>query len=253
MEATQPARKPRVKLWRVAVLLCLVMFGLWFLSVVGTHIMVWRYARAESAYPGADIMPQSLPDKRIANLSNGTNISAFGFSFRVPWPKVAFRNDGKSFVFTKFESGAIVSVWDQSQTPIGPGIPAGASNSQTEDMNRFFGRKAVASRYGYFKAMMDASPRDISFFHPRANGKAMVLLALKSIHVQKATAVYLVASTSVQGYQIGDPEKLPKAIQLILFDAKDREYCLILHGTTGPGALTQESINAIVASFQPPQ
>jgi len=218
------------------------------------HIALWDLARKESVDPRASIMPQSLPDKRIADLSNGTDISAFGFSFRVPWPKLVARHDVRSIVFANFDDGSSINIVDESQDPIGPGLLANATPQDAEAANVVFGRKTVASRYGFFKAMMDASPRDASFFQSRArNAKAMTLLAEKDAILMKATVIYLVASSRVQGYQIGDPGAGPSIVQLRLFDSKDREYWIILHGTTGSGTLTQESINAIVASFVPPQ
>ena len=83
----------------------------------------------------------------------------------------------------------------------------------------------------------------------------MMLLTMKSMDIPEGTTViYSVTDAHIRGFQFGDPKKEPMLIQLLLFDDHDRAMKLTLKGPRGSTqpVLTQEQINAIIASVRPP-
>jgi hypothetical protein len=246
------ARKPRVKLVRLLILFGLVFLLLWSLAPVAMSAMVWYSAR-EIVHdtPEVAVMPQPLINLALADLSSGIAIEQFGYTVRFPWSKVNVRRDFKSATSLGFEGGAGVLLMNPADAINGLDAYRG---SQEATMRKLVGDKAFQSRFDFFATELQSSPADMGLLHSRArNARAIVLLGLKGMEVDKGTtAIYPVSSSSVRGFQIGDPKTTPQLVRLILFDHKDREMEIILHGSkTGPG-LTQEQVNGIVASVQTP-
>ena len=243
----QSKGKQRVSWKRIG----LALVALWVVGQIGEDVIYWHGARSAAGDPAAAIVPQTLPDKALADLSSGTAVMLVGTSLRVPWTAVTSRFEKRDFARINFADGHKVTLIAMG------GVADALSMGKTEEMEssiRAFGQKAVRSNYEMEKEKLDASPKDVSILNsPTENVRLAILLRLKRIEMGDEKASYVVGSERVHGFQIGDPAER-NMVQLMLFDAEDREMWVIVSGPKPGlvGALTQEQLNAIVASIVPP-
>jgi len=237
-----------IKSWVWCGVILLAIYGA---SAAAMNVMVWHEARGVlREHPEYALLPQPLTDTKIADLSGGATVYRFGYKIQVPWTKVVAEKPTQSIVFPTFTDGGNMLIWD----PPSAGSLASTARGQTaEDRANaaaLYGTQEVSSNYEFTAAAMRETGSEISLFQPKIkNLRAMMLLFAKSTH--KATAIYAVSGGHFHGFQTGDP-KVPGVVQLLLFDEKDRELSLWIGGTKKVAGVTQEQLNAMVASIQPP-
>lgn len=245
---TEHAKK-RVNWKRVGLCLLILLGGLWLVEPLVLHVEVWYLARKESRDPRLSILPQRMPDTAMASLEGGSEERAFGYAVDLPW-KVIKRSDSKTFSVWSFENGSRISFVNEEGEP--PGQMLVKSGTPAAQAQAVYGSLEQGSRYEWFKAEFEARPSDISFWHSRAgNVRAMVFLLSKAGMIGKATAVYSLAAGGMHGFQVGDPQIHTTSVCLWLFDAKDREFWMILRRSPNGTGFTQEQINAVIASMRP--
>ena len=212
---------------------------------------VWWMAKREARDPRGAVMPQPLSNSEVADLSDGSQVEAFGYSLRLPW-KVSKRSDRRTLSTLTLSNGASVTLVDNKDDPSGPGILAKSTPREAATYRIMYGDEAMSSRYAFIRAEFRASPSDVSFWHSRAsNLGTMTNLIAKDGMIGKANVVYSLAVGSMRGFQVGNPGQSTPAVWLRLFDGNDREIWIILRRPLA-GEWTQKQINAIVASIRPP-
>lgn len=249
--------KRRITWKRVVAIVILTWVGLWLLSLPIGHVMAWYEAKQIAGEDrNTALLPQPLPDMRVADLRDGMTISRFGYNIRVPWTKAQAGRDFKTIAYTSFDDGSSLLIINPAEhMDLLSGVP-GQKLDAVEGLRPLLGDEAVRSHYDYEKAVLNAQPSEISLFHStKRNVRVNLLLAMKGIQIRDGvSAIYSVAGGSVRGFQFGDPQKLPTSIRLLLFDDHDRALELVLRGpkTGNRPAVTQEQINAIIASITIP-
>lgn len=236
------------KFWAWTGVVCLL---LWGARAVGVHVMIWHEAREDlRRYPEFALAPQPLRDTKVADLGAGATIERFGYRIQVPWTKVVAEKSAKSVTVLTFTDGGEMLIWD---SPAAMGLASAARGQTAEDRAKaatLYGALEVSSNYEFTAAAMHETGSEIGLFQPKIkNMRATMLLFAKFPH--KATAIYSVSGGHFRGFQTGDP-KVPGVVQLLLFDEKDRELDLWIGGTKTVAGVTQEQLNAMVASIQPP-
>ena len=72
------------------------------------------------------------------------------------------------------------------------------------------------------------------------------------MHSLSVRPIYTIANGEFRGYQFGDPDNPPYDTHIDLFDGDSRHLAFDISGLEGHAqVLTQEEINAMVASIQP--
>jgi len=250
-------RRMLIGLVLLCVLLLQVAVMIWELQPVIAHVMLWHTAREIALEnPNVALMPQPLADTRVGTLKDGMSISCFGYVIQVPWATTKVMKDFKTVAIFGFADGSSLQIFDPADhMDMLKATPADEA-AQREGLRPLLGDDAVRSHYDYANAELYARPNEIAFFHSRhRNARAMMLLTMKSMDIPEGTTViYSVTDAHIRGFQFGDPKKVPMLIQLLLFDDHDRAMKLTLKGPRGSTqpVLTQEQINAIIASVRPP-
>jgi hypothetical protein len=241
---------------RVGVCLAIIFAALWLLDVVVTHVSVWRIARQVGLDdPIVTLVPQPLRDKSIANLKDGMTIARFGYSVQVPWAKAKVVKDYPSVAVRGFEDGSSLMIFNPADHIDVLTMHSGNEAAVREAYRPLLGDQATKSHFGYAQVELNTRPGEVSLFHSRrSNARSYMLLSMKSLDIPKGvTEIYTISSPSLRGFQFGDPQLSPTFIELLLFDGRDRALELIFKGPRGGTrpVLTQEQINAMVASMRP--
>jgi hypothetical protein len=247
----------RVSWKRVGLTLLLIFVGLWLLYPLTMDLLVLYFAHETAReHPLVALVPQLLTDTRRADLRDGVTVSRFGYSLQVPWTKVKAKNDLKTVTMVDFDDGSRMLLFDPATQADMVSQMGELKPAQAKIMREVFSNGELTSHYDFAKATLEANPTDISIFHSRTrNTRTLTLLETKFLYiVQDPSAIYSVSAGRMRGFQSGDPQKSPMFIQLFLFDPKDHMLQLILNGPRGSTqpVLTQEQINAIIASVRPP-
>jgi hypothetical protein len=109
---------------------------------------------------------------------------------------------------------------------------------------------------------MLVTPEQVKWWRFRSsqNEKAALLLLLKFVsltessplHTLTIRPIYTIVSGEFRGFQFGNPDIPLYDTRIDLFDGADRHLAFDIGGLEGHGqVLTQEEINAMVASIRP--
>jgi hypothetical protein len=242
----------RVSWKRIGLCLAIIFAALWLMLILQAQLSAWWIARQVGRdHPIAELLPQPLKDNNIADLKDGMAISRFGYSVQVPWVKAKAVKDWKSAAVIHFEGDTGLVITNPSNYLDLLTNDAAYRNA----LRPLLGDQATKSHLDYLQVELNARPEAVSIFNSRHfNARLYLLLAMKSLAIPEGTTViYTLKSPSLNGFQFGDPGKSPTKVQLVLFDRADRALTLTIRGATNGTrpALTQEQINAIVASIRP--
>lgn len=195
--------------------------------------------------------PVALRNRGSVPLSN-ISIEAQGFRLFLP-QGVSVVSDKGTWNFVRLPSGGFVEIESPSL------------NSTTLMMIDprpavFVPKPAPNSTYSLMEAILSATPGEVKWWRFRSAENLRIdrLLELKfllqfelSPRHPSIQPIYPVASTTVRGYQFGNPDVAPYEVEVELFNSADRSLALKFQGPKGHGRLvTQETLNAIVASIQ---
>jgi hypothetical protein len=198
-------------------------------------------------------IPQSM--KIESGSAPVSTITAFDYSFSVPWPDCLPIYSGTSLVaWACSETNVTVACFSPSE-----GLySAILSNVSTENdgrsqvMREWFGLEGVVNTNFHLCAQaLEVTPGDISLFdsNRELSGK-WILLCMKAVIVPLNTSeVYSFEYNGIKGFQFGNPS-VGKRIHLLLFDQMDREVQLAVGRRTNSSiSITQADINTIITTF----
>ncbi len=236
---------------RVGFTILLTLVGLEVLALAVGHVQMWNMAR-ETSDPRRSLVPQTITDKSLADIQGGITISRFGYSVQVPWGRVKDTQEWKVGTLVVFEDSSRILIENPANYVDVIGS-ASDSRAMRSALRPLLGEEAVRSHYDHLRVELQTRPSDASLFS-RSNQRVFLLLNTKFMEIPAGTtAIYNVSTSGLRGFQFGDPAMTPTVIKLLLFDEQDRALRITFRGPTvsRQPALTQEQINAIVASIRP--
>ena len=235
-------------------MLCLVA-----LILLGAYYVLspWIFAEGLKSDPQFSLVPVSLPNKSEARLA-GATIESGAFSFQVPKDSEAH----------KFASGqeTVVSLangwmWIKSPERDAGDLSLRSLVERDKSVQSLLEKESLPSEYQLRKAALSATPQSVTWWRFRfsQNRRAAALLMMKffvltyASHASKFRGpIFEISSREMRGFQFGDPDTPPYEAHLDVFDGSNRHFVIDAEGAEGHGRiLTQEEINAVVASIRP--
>lgn len=137
-----------------------------------------------------------------------------------------------------------------------------ASVRSDNNAEKLLSHEMLHSQFKLTQAAMLATPEQVKWWRFRSsqNERASLLLLLKfvaltespPVHALATRPIYTIASGEFRGFQFGNPDLPPYDARIDLFDGADRHLAFDIWGVEGHGqVLTQEEINAMLASIRP--
>ncbi|WP_348260688.1 hypothetical protein P8935_12840 [Telmatobacter sp. DSM 110680] len=205
--------------------------------------------------PQLSIIPVSISNKAESPLSN-SNIEHYGFIFRLPNKGIARTIEQTTLV--RFPNGMLEFPRPERYED----SLVFASTHNDEHVEKLLGREMLHSQFKLMQVAMLATPEQVKWWRFRSsqNERASLLLVLKFIaltesspvHALTIRPVYTISSGEFHGFQVGNPDVPPYEARIDLYDGADRHLAFDIWGGEGHGqVLTQEEINAMVASIRP--
>jgi hypothetical protein len=241
----------RIALWALTIPLLAIIA---FTSFFGVQSFTWwKVRQLEKSDPVVSVTPQVLRDTAPSN-QPGLKLSAYGYEFEVPWRDI--ENDktrsGDFVTLYYFQSGQFLMFSNPDKAANVRGILL-ADDEKRKAAMQVWGEKAIESNFAWMKAALETSPAEMSVFAPRLKMVHLVnLLVLKSIFAMGGeTGVFAVDTSTVRGFQMGDPDKRPKVIFVRAFDMDDHQLELtfgVQKGSTGQ--ITQADINRVLQTVR---
>jgi hypothetical protein len=234
----------------VAAVICGVLY------LISPWLGAQRLAKFE---PRLSVAPVGLPTTAQAPLSNAT-IDRFGFKFQLPKKEIAKTRDFREITVASFRDGGGLLFWDPSDdAAFGLWFSAVRNDKR---MERLLGQDIIRSKFTLMQAAMSATPDQVKWWRFRSaqNERAQLLLMTKFAALmtcrthQESTAspVYAIAIGDFRGFEYGNPDVAPYDVNIEVFDGADRRFALNIAGQQGhKQILTQEELNAMVASIRP--
>ena len=208
----------------------------------------WLMAREIVAtYPEINSVPVLLPDNRIATLSGG-RIERFGYSLQLPWKDIVLDRIVQDIAFLTSKSDVTISLRDPF------------SDSDSAKSMRYwaklvpaFNEEPLRSNYVLWSAALAERPEQVKWWKtPNQNAMDFDLLLMKETQTQlmEHGILYAVSFNEVRGFQQGNPSIAPYNVRLDLFDSVGQHYEIKITPRRA-GAISQEEINAMMASLRP--
>ncbi len=206
--------------------------------------------------PRLGMVPLSLPRNTKATLSDA-RIDRYGFKFQMPDKEIVGTIGGELITVVQFRNGGLLMVHNTSRDE---GIFEVVNDDKRGQ--RLLGQDVIHSKFKLMQAAMSATPEQVKWwrFHSLENERLEYLLGTKisaliraasSPQAQTLGPIYLIDSGEFRGFQLGNPDAMPYEAHIDLFDSADRYFAFDVTGPEGHGqVLTQEEINAILASIQ---
>lgn len=238
------------KITGVLCLLAAVGYGVLYL------ISPWLGARnLGNLDPQLSIVPVELSNKAMAPLSS-SSVDYYGFKFFLPNKEIQRTFEREWATTLLFRSGGALAIQNASRSP-----ETFALVNHDGHTERLLGQELVHSKFKLLQAAMSARPDQLKWwkFRSSENEKAELLLLAKfsaldtsfSARFSTVRPVYAIAFGQFRGFQVGSPDVSPNDTHIDVFDGADRHFELDITGQEGHGqVLTQEEINALVASIQ---
>lgn len=219
--------------------------------VFGLQTLVWFEAHHwAGANPWIKDVPTPLSSSQLAD--GNTQLQAFGFQFKVPWPGKPKTDDGPGYTEFHFDSGPVILFYD----------PQGQANMQSRlnsenptEYQRFasaFGGQTFDTNYSIYKTVYNASPASVSPWSSSADAVRMNQLLLWKIAfgTDARPGLHSIQLGSNEGFEFGDPTS-GRPVALRLFDGRDRQFRMVFMNS--PGAkikFNQADINSAVQSLE---
>lgn len=230
----------KVSLRRVLAVLFGVLVAVYLGGLLWVHIETWKSARDfVGDTPSIRVPLQPVRQTGTADIQNGTRLQAFGYVMQFPWPEEGSK--------VKISGTSATVTWPKRSFVLFSDPGTGFATAQARTLEALYGNGTPRSAYDWTEMSLASTGSDVGFFHTdKANFRAIMMGVEK---VSLASGFYKVAAGEMRGFQEGEPSR-DKLIKLVLFDSQDREVEILL---TRPadGVLTQEQINAVIASVHP--
>lgn len=249
--AAGPKREANSALPTILLMLAVIVAAAYCI-VFGLQTLVWFEAHHwASASPWIREVPKPLSSAPVAD--GNTQLQAFGFQFKVPWPGKPKSNEGPGYTEFHFESGPVVLFFDpQSQADMQSKLN-GENPSEYQRFASAFGGQTFDTNYSIYKTVYNASPASVSPWGSVANATRMnqLLLWKMAFGPDAGPGLHSIQFGSNQGFEFGDPSG-GRPVALRLFDGRDRQFRLVFMNS--PGAKTkfsQADIDSAVQSLEP--
>jgi len=211
--------------------------------------------RSPDAPPrGWSSVPQPLAGTAVST-AEGTTLSYYGYSFDVPWRAIdKERNEGRA-VELVFKTGQTIRFYNPEYSDRNP-IDSVAFHVDQNDFRLAFGPGVRESKYEQFKAVVSATPSQLSpFCSHKAFARILVLLEIKGLwfeHSKAAKDIFSFETADYRGFENSGLSHDWQNVALDLFDKTDRHWFAISIDGDARSAvpLTQPEINRVIQSFR---
>jgi hypothetical protein len=188
-------------------------------------------------YRGLDAVPRPLEETN-ASTAEGTTLSYFGYHFEVPYNGIAHKRESMDDVEIRFETGQVVRLLNP-------------------EASRFYNILVgdEESKYEQFKAVMSATPAQLSPVQPRRKFERMLALIDQKArwfeHNVAAPDIFYFATSNLRGFETSGISGKWQDVGLTIFDAADRVFVIRVKGDDRAGVkLFQAEINRIIRTFE---
>jgi len=233
----------------VAVVLLVAAYSMAF----GLQTLIWFETHHwSSANPWIKEVPQALNSAAVT--AGSTQMKAFDFQFKVPWPgKYKTIPDAVTQEF-QFDSGQVVVFFDpQAQADMLRTLTSASNQAAYQQFQNVFVGQSFSSNYDLYKAIYDASPAKVSPWISMRDAIRMnqLLLWKISFGLDAPSPLHSIEFGSNRGFQFGDPSS-GRPVALRIFDGRDVQFRFIFLAAAGSNAqIGQDDIDSAVQSLQP--
>jgi len=248
--------KRRFLFSRSFLLLCGAVIGILAFSYLWGTQTVLAFTLRHQAKKAVILDEKPLPIPSLAaNSAPGMRLVPAGFSFEVPWDDLDVPNCkfGGNIAVFKFRSGRTLSFFGPSENHEDPLSTVGRSFGEGKGNKKsLFGPDTTRTNYSFQRALLEATPRDVTPFSPRqAAVRSSMLLIMKRVSaVGGETGLFELQANRWKGFQFDDPSKSPRKVTLEVYDNQDRKVEIVFcPGMPGQAGVSQADINRVLQSL----
>ncbi len=225
-----------------------------FASTFGVQTMMWwkvkQFAKSD---PVLWVIPRALPNT-TSSKQPGLKLAAYGYEFEVPWADIDKNKTrpGDSVSVYYFRSGQFLMFGNPEKAVNAKEIFL-PDDEKRKVATQMWGEKTVESNFALTKAMLETSPAQMSIFAPRAKVVGLgILLVLKTTPATGGqTGIFAFDTSTIRGFQMGDPDKRPKFISIRAFDMDDHQLDFTFGIQNGfAGQITQGEVNRVLQTVR---
>lgn len=242
------------KIWGIRLPLVIIVAALFIYAFdfAGPTLLIWKVKQAVRQDPTMAIVPAPLSDTSIS-AGQGSTLTRFGYQFELPWQSKEIKRAESIAIFVSESNDQTLLFFDPAKKPSALKIIKEAPASRLPELIQIYGQKALESDYEFDRAMLSASPTQLSYVSPsrRQIGLATLLMMKTTETMNAETGIYSFQWGHLRGFQNGDPERA-KAVRVKAFDDQDRQFEFIFGNRMyRRGWLKQSEINRVLQTLRP--
>ncbi len=218
----------------------------------------WLEARNLGKFdPRLNTAPPDISNQAQAPLSN-TTFDHYGFMFQLPNREIGRTHVGELAATMSLPNQGLL-ILHNTQDFNAVYMPQIIKRDKR--IERLLGPELVQSNLTLMQVALPATPGQVKWWRFRSaeNQRQEVLLTIKLLTLAECAPpphltapAYTIAFGAFRGIQCGNPDIAPYDAHIDVFDKDDRHFSLEITGPEGHGqVLTQEELNAMVASIRP--
>jgi hypothetical protein len=228
------------------------------LFAVGDYVpQVILYLKIRRMLPYADskgklsTTPKPLTET-AASTATGTALTYFGCRFEVPWQAVAQgRNEGR-WAEVKFSSGQTIRIFNPNELYVHEDLITARAVGDSNIWELALEKGFPKSKYEQFKAVISATPKQLSPFQSRAQfARTFVLISQKGVyfeHTPFRPELLTFEKPDFRGFEASGLSQGVEDVTLTIFSSADRMFILKIQGDQN-STLNQSEINRVIGSF----
>jgi hypothetical protein len=219
-----------------------------FFGVQTISAIVVRYGSRE--IPGVSRVPAPLPDSTVSSIPH-KRISDSGYEFELPWDDVdqdkaygaihlVIFHSKNVLWFSTFPRKSLINCIMENQ------------HLDAQKFQQLYGENAFASDYNFHRALLEATPSEITPFISRNQAiRLQSLVAIKALSMPIAgSGLFAVETADAKGFQFEDPQAHPRKITDDLYSDAGGVELIFFQKTDGTApTLSQAEINRVIQSI----
>ncbi len=231
-----------------AIVALVILFGVLFGVQTAA---VFYLKKTQGEYPELYVLPYRLEVPSELKFA-GRKLSFFGYDFEAPWTDVEKEDTRQSFARILFKSGKAIVVFNPAEGVDLVDEFMEKNPEYADNMVSVFGHETMKSNYSLYKAILNATPNELSIFMPKKDVvRLSILLILKPMLLVNAeSGLYSFEYQDLRGFQFGNPARTSK-VMVHIFDKDDRKVELLIFAPKDSATtLSQDEIIHLIQTLR---
>lgn len=244
------SKKFPIKKILLAIVLAFVTVGIFFIAVALIFpqipaIITLKMKFPQSKYEYIYDAPVAREVSQNTGIKGGAEFVLDGVRFTSPWSSKPEKMEKEGMDALTYRKENKIIFLPKNEDEVFNNLLPYDNRDEYEKIKLLYGEDVLESKYLFYKAILEANPKELNIFTPKREGIAKSLLVIYKVGLQIPLegGIYSFETDVIKGFQFGDP-KVSRGVEIRFFDSEDTVYAVVLQGAT------QKEIDFLLSSIK---